>query len=338
MKALVTFLFGLVSTLVLGQIPRPITHEMNRYQVNTVLLFESSGIDYRPVWSANGQEIIFNYKNRWVKMDLNHVTFITGEWLHQTIGINKTEVLDSVFNSDFDRIAIENDQTVHREVKTSKGIRYELQQTANLTTRFIRHKGKKSWVIWETGGDNCHSISLSPDEHFVSFISESNGVMIYCLDEGTYNYKIPESAKLINKALELFQKKDSPKVEHLLNRAYHKDTTSAEAIVWKAYLKMYVGKRDDAVRLMNRAITRNTKNANYFFFRAQILYTAGDVQGAIDSYTYYNQLKPYDSHGYYELGLIYEAKGESDLACVNFALAKKYYSSRAIPKLENLCH
>lgn len=337
MKQLFTLCFVLQFIAVFGQIPRPILHEMNRYQVNTVLLFESTAIDYRPVWSSSGKELIFNFSNRWVKMDLNQVTFITGEWLHQTIGINKSEVLDSVIESDFDRQLIENDKSMNRSITTKNGIRYTLEQTSNLTTRFIKSKGKKTWVLWETGGDNCHSISLSPDEHFVAFLSESNGVMLYCLDEKYYNHKLPESAKLINKALNLFEKKDSPKVEHILNRAYKKDTASAESIVWKAYLKMYVGKKDDAVRLMNRAIMRESKNAAYFFMRAQILYTTGDVQGAIDSYTYYIQLKPYDSHGYYELGLIYESNKQFELACENFTLAKKFYSIRAIKKTMDIC-
>lgn len=337
MKLWILTIFIGALTSVFGQIPRPILHEMNRYQVRTVLLFESAAIDFKPVWTASGNELIFNLNQRWVKINLNQVSLITGEWLRQNIGINKTEVLDSVYATDFNQKEIEDDKSMHRTVTTKEGITYALEQTSNLTTRFIKRKGKKSWIIWETGGDNCHSLALDPNEKFVAYISESNGIMLYCLDEKYYTHKLPETAKLINKALNLFEKKDSPKVEHMLNRALKKDSSSAEPLVWKAYLKMYVGKRDDAVRFMNRAITRETTNANYFFFRAQILYTNGDVQGAIDSYSYYNQLKPFDSHGYYELGVIYEALKEKVLACEQFNLALKYYSTRARKKIAENC-
>lgn len=337
MKSLPVIVAILFTAVLNAQIQRPVLYEMNRFEVNTVLLYPSRNIEYRPVWTADSKALLFYMDKRWVKLDLTQVVLQPAEWNHQVIGLNNTEVLDSVFDYELNRNSIQNESESPRKIITSRGVSYELYVTPDFTTRFVKTKGKRSVTLWETGGDNCLAPVLSPDEKFIAFISESNGLMLYSIHKKDYQTRIPESTKLINKALKIFVKKNSSKVEHLLNHAYRKDTTSAEALAWKAYLKLYVGEKEDALRFMNRAVICNPKNSSYFFFRGQILKSLNDTENAIYCFEYYTGLKPFDYHGYYELGLLYELQNDSEKACYNFELAKRYHSPKATLKLTRFC-
>lgn len=337
MKFLLAITVILYTTAVNAQIPRPVLYEMNRFDVNTVLLYQSRTITYRPVWTADSKALLFYMDKRWVKLDLTQVILQPAEWNHRFIGLNSTEVLDSVFDYELNRTTIQKEPGASRKITTSKGVTYELKVTPDFTTRFVKTKGRRTVTLWETGGDNCLAPVLSPDEKFIAFISESNGLMLYALHKKDYQTRIPEAAKLINKALEIFVKKNSPKVEHLLNHAYRKDTTSAEAIAWKAYLKLYVGEKEDALRLMNRAVICNPKNSSYFFFRGQILKSLNDTENAISCFEYYTGLRPFDYHGYYELGLLYESQKDPEKACYNYELAEHYHLPKARMKSAKFC-
>jgi hypothetical protein len=331
-SVLAYFIFPLFSWMCYGQIPRPIIHEMHRFDVRTVLLVDGKSKIEQPQWTSDNKHLIFKRGNSWRKVDLMQVSLIPAEWNHQSIGINTYDVLDSITTSE--RIPTTSAQSVI----TSKGIVYQFITTAKGTTQLQKVNGRKKSVIWETGGDICHSIVLSPNEAFLAYVSDLNGLMIYCINKKTIRTNLSVSARNINKALHLFTKKDARKVEHLLNHAAKKDSSSAEAIVWKAYLKNYVGSREDAIRLMNRAVTKNPQNAYYFLFRGQLLSAVGNAEGAKDSFLYYNTIKPYDHHGFYELGILSEKVGNKQEACAYFSEASRYGSSLATEKLKLSCN
>ena len=45
----------------------------------------------------------------------------------------------------------------------------------------IQQQGQGARTLFQTGGENCHSLSLSPDERLMAFICELNGLFVYRL-------------------------------------------------------------------------------------------------------------------------------------------------------------
>ena len=63
-------------------------------------------------------------------------------------------------------------------METRGGTRIELRQQ-DLGTQFvITPKGSKSEVLWTTDLENCHGLALSPDDKYVAFVCELNGVIV----------------------------------------------------------------------------------------------------------------------------------------------------------------
>ena len=48
---------------------------------------------------------------------------------------------------------------------------------------------EQSKLIWETQGENCHSLALSPDNTLIAFQCELNGLMLF-RKNFTGNYKL----------------------------------------------------------------------------------------------------------------------------------------------------
>jgi hypothetical protein len=66
-----------------------------------------------------------------------------------------------------------------REIKTKSGTRIELKETGNMSISLIvTKKGEKAKTIWTSGGENCHSLVVSPDEKYIAYLCEMNGLLV----------------------------------------------------------------------------------------------------------------------------------------------------------------
>ncbi len=68
-------------------------------------------------------------------------------------------------------------------MRTKGGTSVELHQEGMSTAFVITRTGAEPETLWTSGFENCHSLTLSPDERYVAFICEMNGVFAYRLDQ-----------------------------------------------------------------------------------------------------------------------------------------------------------
>jgi hypothetical protein len=65
-----------------------------------------------------------------------------------------------------------------RKVITGDGIELELK-LSGFSTALIITKNNNKKILWTSGVENCHSLSLSPNERYVAYLCELSDVVIF---------------------------------------------------------------------------------------------------------------------------------------------------------------
>lgn len=145
------------------------------------LLIQSQAIDEYPVWSKDGQAVYVNEEGQWKKILLSQVRLNSGIWRGDIpIGINsnkKSITIDTITQKELDTLLslTPHDQ---RDLTLLDGTRVQLEQDLFSTSLKITLPGQSTHTEWTSGGENCHSIVLSPDKQYVLFQCELNGVLL----------------------------------------------------------------------------------------------------------------------------------------------------------------
>ena len=153
--------------------------EMDRLQVDTVLILKTPELDEWVLWSKDGNHVGLNLAGRWAKIDLTKVELVDAKWRGgKALGVNVGK----------GSIAIATDAEIlewrkvspmsPRELTLSSGAKIELKEVDLSTALVITPKGGNPTTLWVTGGENCHSLTASPTGEYFAFISEQNGAVI----------------------------------------------------------------------------------------------------------------------------------------------------------------
>lgn len=158
---------------------RSLNSEMTRLKTETVLIAQSQAIDEYPLWSPNSDYIACNIEEKWYKFRLTDIDLVEAKWRGQTIGIITTKdaytLLTENEQKQFDKVSKFNP----REVSTKNETKIELRETGDISVSLIvTKKGEKQKILWTSGGENCHSLVLSPNEKYVAYLCELNGLLI----------------------------------------------------------------------------------------------------------------------------------------------------------------
>lgn len=156
--------------------------EMTRLKTETVLIVQSQAIDEYPIWSPKSDFIACNIQGKWYKFRLINIELADAKWRGQTIGVLTTKdaysELTTIEQQEFEKVSKFNP----REVKTAKGTKIELKMEGMAVSLIVTKNGEKAKKLWTSGGENCHSLSLSPDEKYVAYLCEMNGLLIMKLE------------------------------------------------------------------------------------------------------------------------------------------------------------
>ena len=179
MKYLFIILFLLMQTSLFAQDSiRSLESEMQRLKVETALIINSQAIDEYPLWSPNSDYIACNVEGKWIKVRLTNIFLAEAKWREQKIGyLNPSDAiseLSSEEKEEFEKVSIFNP----RKVITKDSTIVELKTNGMAVSLIVTKKGEKPKVFWTSGGENCHSLVLSPDERFVAYLCELNGLLI----------------------------------------------------------------------------------------------------------------------------------------------------------------
>ena len=174
--------FGLVAGLLLGQVA-PVAplgrleSEMARLSVREALVIASEAVDDAPVWSPRGDFLAANVDDRWIKVDLSRIRLEPGRWHNEPIGVRNSEAAVSDVSAKEVK-AWSRVRPGQRRVRAKNGTVVELRAEGLATSLIITRKGGSPERLWTSSLENCHSLVLSPDQQFVAFIAEGNGVVV----------------------------------------------------------------------------------------------------------------------------------------------------------------
>lgn len=325
-------LMCLLTNVSFGQNLRPLSYEFERCNVETALIWTSQAIDEYPIWSSDEKNIAVNEMGIWRKISLQEVFFNEAKWLGNKIGQNISESAEDITETEINEYT---KATIFdpRKIETKDGHIIELRMSG-FQTEFIVDQKK----LWQTGGDNCHSLALSPDGNYVAFISESNGLMIYCINKDLCNEQVPEYVKRSSKAINALLKGRIKTAQKIWNEIIQTNEHFSEPLFWIGLIELSNGNDSLAISYIDKAIAIDPGTATYYFTKASIYQLSGNTDRAIENYKMYIQVKPTDLYGYYYLAELYQSIGDNSNACEYFKLAKKYHSRRAQKLIDELCN
>ncbi|MEK7539269.1 MAG: hypothetical protein AAB595_01330 [Patescibacteria group bacterium] len=145
------------------------------------LLMPSQNIDEYPVWSEDSQSIYVNEEGQWKKISLSQVRLDPGIWHNDIpIGINnkkKSIITDSISQGKLDTLL---SRTPHdpRNLILPNGTQIQLNQDLFATSFKITLPNQNTRTEWTTDLENCYDIVLSPNQRYILFKCELNGVFL----------------------------------------------------------------------------------------------------------------------------------------------------------------
>lgn len=316
-----------------SQYLRSFQAELSRCDVSTILFRQTNSVEEYLLWSPDGNWIGFYESGRWKKQNINDVSLNTADWLGMVIGMNVSEVYDSISQNE---IIDFKAKTVYgpREVITKSGTKIQLRQVG-LSTQFVLNKTADSEkILWQTSMENCHSLSLSPDEKYVAYISESNGIMIYCLVQDI----LPKSTLLMNQAYNYCYQANYAKATKFIDKSTNISGHTPESYLLKATIELASNNNEElAINYINKAIEINNKIPQLYFSLGQIYERAKKYELSIQAYTKYTELTSSSLYGYYSIAGIYVKLKDYENACFFFREALKRHSIRAQEQIDIYC-
>lgn len=171
-------------TINLMQELKSLAEELNKLHTDTALVVPSNAIDEYPLWSPSGDYLAVNVMGKWHKVNLSQLSLQEGTWRgKRRIGVITSKSSVSEANAQEIEQWIKVTKFNPRVLITKAGTRIELRETELGTTLIIHRRNQKAQRIWASDMESCHSLVLSPNEQYVAFICESNGVVVMRLAE-----------------------------------------------------------------------------------------------------------------------------------------------------------
>ena len=162
------------------QVLQTLNKELERLETKTALLVPSQGIDYYPTWSPKGNKLGANILGTWYEINLDKIALVDASWRdNQILGVlNSNSSVSESANAEtwFDATRFNP-----RKMETKSGVLIELAQEGFGVKFRITEPDSEPIELWESGMENCHSLTLSPDHSKVAFICEMNGIFVYKL-------------------------------------------------------------------------------------------------------------------------------------------------------------
>jgi hypothetical protein len=151
--------------------------QCNQLGVDTTLVVHSEAVDEYLVWSPDSSSLGINVNSQWKELRLDDLKLIPAKWHGSAIALAKNPELKPLSPSEIERWQSGSPQ--HRRVLQLQDRSCIRLKEHELSTWFeMTDARKQTRVLWRTDLENCHSPSLSPDQKYLAYICELNGVMV----------------------------------------------------------------------------------------------------------------------------------------------------------------
>ncbi len=171
--AMASYSYGYAQSLV------HLESELKRVGSHSALIIPSNAIDEYPLWSTSGGFLGLNVEGKWIKVDLSKIKLEGAKWRgSQSIGVNTAKESVSLADNTDIQLWQKRTRMFPREIVLPNGTKVELKEADMGVALIVTPKDSKPETIWQTGLENCHSLTASPDGQFVAFLSELSGAVI----------------------------------------------------------------------------------------------------------------------------------------------------------------
>jgi Tol biopolymer transport system component len=152
---------------------------MAKIGVRDAIVIHSESVDEEPVWSPDGRYLAANVDGKWIRIEIDALALEEATWRGgRPVGLVRSKANGSSIEESTVRDWERHARFGPRVVTTRSGTTIELREE-DLATRFvITSKGSQPETLWTSSMENCHSLALSPDDRYVAFICELNGVIV----------------------------------------------------------------------------------------------------------------------------------------------------------------
>jgi Tol biopolymer transport system component len=156
-----------------------IESELSRLKVESALIVPSQAVDEHPIWSPDGEFLAANVAGAWYKISLAQLALTDATWRggkHLGVLVSKESVTRATDKEVSAWLKVTRYDP--RKIITRAQTTIELKAANMGVSLIVQKKGTGAQTIWTTNMENCHSLSLSPDDKFVAYVSEMNGVVV----------------------------------------------------------------------------------------------------------------------------------------------------------------
>jgi hypothetical protein len=159
-----------------------IESEMLKLNTNVALVVNSEAIDEYPLWSANSRFVAANIMGKWYKFDLQNVKLSESRFREQKIGIvvNK-DAMSELTDQELKQFR-NSSKNSGRKAIVHNGETIELKLNGFSSSLIVTKNDAKPIILWNSNMENCHSLSLSPSNHYLAYLCELNGLFVMRID------------------------------------------------------------------------------------------------------------------------------------------------------------
>ena len=167
-----------------AQTPDILESQMAKLNVHTALLVPSQGVDEFPLWSPDSRFLAANIEGHWFKVDTQRVELHEATWHGNRIGtVSSKSTMESVSGDEANDWG-KHTQHATSELTTKSGFKVEIRRSG-LSASLVVSRGKNRLVIWNSDLENCGELSASPNDEYVAYTCELNGVLVMDLKQAS---------------------------------------------------------------------------------------------------------------------------------------------------------
>jgi hypothetical protein len=152
--------------------------ELTRLKTNVAILVNSGEVEERALWSPRSDYVAFRLAGKWMKIPLAQVELVKGSWHGKRIGtLKSTSIVTELDESELKlfRAASEVQPII---IRTKAGTTYALKPDGDGFALVATKLNGQTRQLWSSGGEACFSLSLSPDEKYLSCLGERSGLLL----------------------------------------------------------------------------------------------------------------------------------------------------------------